>query len=195
MGQYFTNDENIKSEIKKISGFLMGVSMSFFTDNGVFSKNAIDFGSRLLLETIQNEDLGDNVLDVGCGYGTIGLTINKKNNCHVVLCDVNKRALHLTFMNAKENNCNNVDVIESDCYSNIKCKFSSIVTNPPIRAGKEVVYNILENAKKYLISGGALYFVVRKEQGAKSIITNMKNLYNLEIMSKKKGFFIIKCVF
>lgn len=195
MGQYFTNDANLKSCIKKLDCFLLGQKMTFYTDNGVFSKDGVDFGSRLLLETICDEELGDNVLDVGCGYGVLGLTLNKRKKCKVIMCDVNRRALHLASRNSKENDCVSVEIVESDCYSNIDGKFSSIVTNPPIRAGKKIVYEILTGAKKYLVDNGRLYFVVRKEQGAKSIISDMGKLYNVEVLERKKGFFIIKCTF
>lgn len=195
MGQYFTNDDNLKSCIKKLDCFLLGKKMTFYTDNGVFSKDGVDFGSRLLLETICNEDLGESILDVGCGYGVLGLTLNKVKGCKVTMCDVNRRALHLTSRNCKENECVSVSVVESDCYSNIEGKFSSIITNPPIRAGKKIVYGILTNARNYLIDGGKLFFVVRKEQGAKSIISDMSKLYNVEVLERKKGFFIIKCIF
>lgn len=195
MGQYFTNDEDLKSCIKKLDCFLLGNKLSFYTDNGVFSKNGIDFGSRLLLETISKEDLGSDILDVGCGYGVIGLSLCKLKQCNVTMCDVNRRALHLAERNARENKCSFVKIIESNCYSNIDGKFTTIVTNPPIRAGKKIVYEILMNAKEYLTEGGKLYFVVRKEQGAKSIISDMSKIYNVEVLERKKGFFIIKCCF
>lgn len=195
MGHYFTNDNNLQSNIKKLNCFIFNEKMTFYTDNGVFSKNEIDFGSRLLLNTIINENLGSNILDVGCGYGTIGISISKCKKCKVTMCDVNKRALHLAEMNIKENSCFDIEILESNCYENINGIYSSIVTNPPIRAGKKIVYEILERAKDYLEENGALYFVVRKEQGAKSIISDMQKLYNVEVLEKKKGFFIVKCTF
>lgn len=111
------------------------------------------------------------------------------------MCDVNRRALHLAEKNIKENKCSDCSVIESNCYQNINSKYSTIITNPPIRAGKKVVYEILEGAKDYLLPGGRLFFVVRKEQGAKSIISDMQKIYNVEVLERKKGFFIIKCTF
>lgn len=195
MGHYFTNDNNLQSNIRELNCFIFNVKMKFYTDNGVFAKNGIDFGSRLLLDSIVNEDLGDNVLDVGCGYGTIGLSINKYRKCRVTLSDVNRRALHLAARNAKENGCSNIEILESNCYDNIKDIYSTIITNPPIRAGKKVVYEILSGAKEHLLLGGSLYFVIRKEQGAKSIISDMEKLYNVEVLEKKRGFFIVKCTF
>ena len=161
MGQYFTNDNSIPSKLVKTRAVVLNNSFIFYTDNGVFSKDGLDFGSRLLLENI----------------------------------DVNRRALHLAEKNIKENKCSDCSVIESNCYQNINSKYSTIITNPPIRAGKKVVYEILEGAKDYLLPGGRLFFVVRKEQGAKSIISDMQKIYNVEVLERKKGFFIIKCTF
>ncbi|MBR4617834.1 MAG: class I SAM-dependent methyltransferase [Bacilli bacterium] len=195
MSQYFINDKSVASNITKTYAHILERGFTFYTDNGVFSKTGVDFGSRLLLENIPLDSLGDSILDVGCGYGVFGVVLNKVLDVKVTMCDVNRRALHLTQMNIDANSCSNCEVIESNCYQNIVGKFSTIVTNPPIRAGKKVVYEILEKAKDYLLPGGMLLFVVRKEQGAKSIISDMKQIYNVEVLERKKGFFIIKCTF
>ena len=195
MSQYFNNDNSIQSNIVKTYANILGESFTFYTDNGVFSKTGVDFGSRLLLESIPLDSLGSSLLDVGCGYGVFGIVLNKKLGIKCTMCDVNRRALHLAKRNIEENKCNNCEVIESNCYENISGKYSTIITNPPIRAGKKIVYEILEKAKEHLEPGGSLIFVVRKEQGAKSIISDMQNIYNLTILEKKKGFFIIKCTF
>lgn len=193
MSQYFNNDNSVPSNVVKTYANILGESFTFYTDNGVFSKTGVDFGSRLLLESLSLSDLGDTLLDVGCGYGVFGIVLNKKLGIKCTMCDVNRRALHLAKRNIDENKCSNCEVIESNCYENITGKYSTIITNPPIRAGKKIVYEILENARNYLEPGGSLIFVIRKEQGAKSIISDMQNLYNLTILEKKKGFFIIKC--
>ena len=195
MSQYFNNDNSIQSNVVKTYANILGESFTFYTDNGVFSKTGVDFGSRLLLESIPLDSLGSSLLDVGCGYGVFGIVLNKKLGIKCTMCDVNRRALHLAKRNIEENKCNNCEVIESNCYENIVGKYSTIITNPPIRAGKKIVYEILEKAKEHLEPGGSLIFVIRKEQGAKSIISDMENLYNLSILEKKKGFFIIKCTF
>lgn len=195
MGQYFTNDESIPSKIVRTQTRVLDHEFVFFTDNGVFSKDGLDFGSRLLLENIPLFEIGDSVLDVGCGYGVFGIVLNKILDIKVTMCDVNRRALHLTSRNIKANGCNNCEIIESNCYQNISNKYSTIITNPPIRAGKKIIYEILEGAKEHLLPGGNLFFVVRKEQGAKSIIFDMQKIYNVEVLERKKGFFIIKCTF
>ena len=191
MGQYFTNDNSIPSKLVKTRAVVLNNSFIFYTDNGVFSKDGLDFGSRLLLENIPLTEIGESLLDVGCGYGVFGIILNKILGVKVTMCDVNRRALHLAEKNIKENKCSDCSVIESSCYQNINSKYSTIITNPPIRAGKKVVYEILEGAKDYLLPGGRLFFVVRKEQGAKSIISDMQKIYNVEVLERKKGFFII----
>ena len=192
MGQYFTN-ENLPSNVKSTFCVVKGHKFTFLTDNGVFSKDGLDFGSRLLLESIPLDEVGAKVLDMGCGYGTIGIIINKLTNHDIDMVDVNLRAMHLAKRNAKENGCSNINIFESNCYQNITSKYNTIITNPPIRAGKKIVYEILMSAKKYLEQDGKLFLVIRKEQGAKSIISDLEKEYNVEILEKKKGFFVLKC--
>ncbi len=192
MGQYF-NNENLPSNITKIDCFIRGKKFTFNSDNGVFSKSGVDFGSRLLLDFIPLEEVGGKILDLGCGYGVIGIVLNKLTGANVDMVDVNLRALHLTEMNVAANKCQNINVFESNVYENINTKYTSIVTNPPIRAGKKVIYDMLFNAKEYLTDDGNLYFVIRKQQGAKSMMSDLEKEYNLEIIEKKKGYFIIKC--
>ena len=192
MGQYFDN-ENLPSKMVKTESFVLGKKFIFYTDNGVFSKDGLDFGSRLLLETIPLEEVGGKVLDMGCGYGVFGIVLNKILSCDVDMVDVNLRAIHLSQINIKENHCSSISVFESNCYENIDSKYSTIITNPPIRAGKKIVYDIVMNAKNYLEQGGNLFLVIRKEQGAKSLIIDLKKIYNVEVLTKKKGFYILKC--
>lgn len=192
MGQYFTN-ENLPSNVRKTECLILGRRFLFLTDNGVFSKDGLDFGSRLLLESIPLEEVGGKILDMGCGYGVFGIVLNKLTAAYVDMVDVNLRALHLAERNVKENGIKNVSVFYSNVYENISSKYSSIVTNPPIRAGKKVVYDIVMNAKDHLEKDGKLFLVVRKEQGAKSLIVDLQKIYNVDILARKKGFFIIKC--
>ncbi len=192
MAQYFENAK-LPSNIKTIKVNLLGKQLTFLTDNGVFSKEQIDFGSKLLLESLPLSSIGDKVLDVGCGYGVLGITLNKVLDTKVDMVDVNLRAIHLANRNIKENNCHDIVAFESYTYENIHDKYSTIITNPPIRAGKKVVYDITMNAKNYLKPGGNLFLVIRKEQGAKSLIVDLEKIYNVEVIAKKKRFFIIKC--
>ena len=193
MNQYFTNSDNIKSERRIIKYNYDSISLSFISDNGVFSKDRIDYGSRLLVDTYikYNKDKKiNNFLDVGCGYGFISILLSKILNVNGVGGDVNKRALKLADENAK---LNKVDIkfIESNCYENIDGRYELIITNPPIRAGKSVVLNILRGASDYMSDVGELWFVIRKDQGAKSVINEISSLYKIDMVEKSKGFFII----
>ena len=192
MGQYFTN-EKLVSNIKTINCVVRGQKFIFKTDNGVFSKDGLDFGSRLLLESIPLEEVGGKILDLGCGYGIIGIVLNKLLGCSCDMVDVNLRALHLANMNCDLNNCSNTNIFESNCYSNVTDKYNSIITNPPIRAGKSIVYEMLFDASKYLEDNGKLFLVIRKQQGAKSLIRDLSNDYNVDVINKEKGYFILKC--
>ena len=192
MGQYFTN-EKLPSNVRKTECFVLGRKFTFLTDNGVFSKDGLDFGSRLLLETIALDEVGGKILDMGCGYGVFGIVVGKLTSAHVDMVDVNLRALHLAERNAKENNVDNINIFESNVYQNVSSKYSSIITNPPIRAGKQVVYDIVMNAKDYLEKDGTLFLVIQKEQGAKSLIVDLETVYTVKVLEKKKGFFILEC--
>ena len=130
---------------------------------------------------------------VTTGNGVIDIILSKFVDAEFLGVDVNRRALHLAEMNKKENKVNNVSFLESSCYENVKGKFNVIITNPPIRAGKKIVYEIVMGAKEYLEKNGTLYIVVRKEQGAKSMIRDLEEIYKVNILNKIKGFFIIKC--
>lgn len=191
--QYFENNEKLSSEIKEISYYFKGVKISFFADNGVFSKSGIDFGSNLLLKTI---DLGDakNILDVGCGYGTIGVTLAKLNsNVSVTMVDVNLRAIGLCKRAIEKNGLTNALVFESNVYERVNEKYDIVVSNPPIRAGKSVVHSIILGAYDHLVDGGSMWCVIQKKQGAESAKKALKELYkSVEVVGKDKGYEIIK---
>ena len=195
MAHYFTNENNLKSEIRTIRYTNGAFSLVFNSDNGVFSKDHLDFGSKLLIETmiknVDNTGKNKSILDVGCGYGFIGISLAKILNSKVVMVDINKRAIHLTNMNIKENKVN-AQAFESNIYENVKEKFDVIVSNPPIRAGKNIVLEILERAHEFLNINGELWFVIRKDQGAKSIAKELEKIYKIEIMEKSKGFYIFR---
>ncbi len=193
MAQYFEN-VNLKSNLNIIKVHVLGQEYSFYTDNGVFSKSKLDFGTRTLLENLPISELHGRILDVGCGYGVIDIILGKITDAVYEGIDVNKRAIHLAEMNAKLNKINNVSFYESDTYSQVNKKYNYIITNPPIRAGKDIVYDIVMNARNHLESDGVLYIVIRKEQGAKSMIRDLMEYYQAEIICRNKGFFVIKCI-
>lgn len=192
MAHYFTNEENLKSEIEKVIAEINGIPFYFYTDNGVFSKGELDFGTELLLKNFKYDNpTNKTLLDIGCGCGPIGIYASHLGFT-VDMSDVNKRAIHLSKMSLKEQGLN-ANVFESDAYKNITNKYDYIVSNPPIRVGKEKLYEIVMNAKEHLKDGGSLWIVVRKQQGAESMVRDMKNAYKtVEVIAKKKGFFIIK---
>ena len=189
MSHYFENDKNLVSEIKSFNISINGNSFTFNTDNGVFSTGELDFGTSLLIRNVLDIVSGE-VLDLGCGYGAIGIIFAKLTNSNVTMSDVNKRAIHLTKMNAKKNSVS-VNVLESDGYENINNKFDYVISNPPIRVGKKILYKLLLDTKNHLNDNGKLIIVVRKEQGALSLIKDMSNYYKVEVLDKEKGFMII----
>ena len=193
MSHYFTND-NLESNLKKIIVNVRDKKFVFNTDNGVFSKRGLDFGSRTLIDTLLSLDISGKCLDVGCGYGALGIILSSFFNLDVDMIDVNKRAVHLTIMNLKENDVS-ARAFYSNVYENVDKKYDIIVTNPPIRAGKDIVYKILFGARDYLVLGGALYFVINKDQGAKSVIKDLSAVASVTVLKKSKGFFVIKCIF
>lgn len=192
MAHYFENDENLKSkeELKKVK--INNQEFTFLTDNGVFSKKGLDFGTRSLLETIDTENINGKILDFGCGYGPIGIYIAKMTDGEVHMIDVNRRSLELARKNAYLNHAN-VNIYESNIYSNVLDKFDYIISNPPIRVGKKVLYQILFEAKDHLNKNGKLWIVINKNQGAKSLVKDLEKEYKVEIKNKNKGFYIIAC--
>lgn len=190
---YFTNNANLKSELRSIKYSYQNYSFDFTSDNGVFSKSEIDYGSQFLVETIlKNVNKVDlNILDVGCGYGYMGITLAKVLSSHVDMVDVNNRAIHLANINIKNNKVDSYAFL-SDAYTSITKNYDLIVSNPPIRAGKEVVYKILLGASKHLENDAELWFVMRKNHGAKSAINDLGATYDLQIVAKSKGFYVIK---
>ncbi|HIU40339.1 MAG TPA: class I SAM-dependent methyltransferase [Candidatus Aphodocola excrementigallinarum] len=191
MAHYFTNDENLKSEIRKVSVVIHSIGYYFYTDNGVFSKNKLDAGTELLLNTFKYTYPQEKTfLDIGCGCGAIGIYASLLGFT-VDMSDVNKRAIHLSKMSIKEQNLN-ANVFLSDAYENIDKKYDYIVSNPPIRVGKKKLYEIIMYAKDHLKENGELWIVVRKKQGADSLVKDMKEVYKLvEVVLKKKGYYII----
>ena len=191
MSHYFENDKNLVSEIKPFNININGSSFIFNTDNGVFSKGELDFGTNLLIKNVLKLNVSGDILDLGCGYGPIGIILAKLTDSTVTMSDVNKRAIHLTKMNGKKNGIT-VNVIESDGYENIDNKFDYVISNPPIRVGKKTLYKLLLDTKEHLKDNGKLIIVVRKEQGALSLIKDMSNDYKVGVLDKEKGFFIIE---
>lgn len=192
MSQYFDNDKSIKSEKRSIKFYFRNREYSLISDNGVFSKDKFDYGTRVLLESINIDDLSGNVLDLGCGIGVVGIILKSINkNINVDMVDVNERAIELTRENLKLYSFDN-NVFVSDVYENVKCKYDYIITNPPIRAGKDIVRRFLLGSYDYLKDNGTLYFVMRKDHGAKSMIKELENIFDVKVINRDKGFFVVR---
>ncbi len=193
MSHYYDLDPTLASKERRIEFDINGTHMSLYTDNGVFSKSKLDEGSEILLKAILPLQLGEKILDIGAGYGPIGLTIAKsKLTASVTLADVNPRAVALCEKNARLLGLNDrVTCLESDLYEKIEGPYDSIVANPPIRAGKKVTYALYDGAYQHLIDGGYFYFVIRKAQGASSASQYVKEVFgNITMVTRSKGYHI-----
>ena len=195
MNHYFTDNRHLAQNRKEITFRFSCFTCRFITDNGVFCKDHVDAGSQLLLETIERHGpLGERVLDLGCGYGAIGIVLKKLYpNSAMTMAEINPRSLELAQENAQRNEVE-VRCVHSDVYSGVEGNtFTDIITNPPIRAGKNVIYNIFEEAWNHLADQGTLWVVIRKQQGARSAVTKIKEVFgNCDIIHKEKGYFILK---
>lgn len=188
MEHYYTKETKSKSNIKKVTIKIKNIVLELLTDNGVFSKKGLDFGTRCLLENLS--DIKGDVLDIGCGYGPIGIYVAKRYNAKVTMSDINQRAISLAKKNTYLNKVD-CEVIQSDMYENIIGSYDHIITNPPIRIGKEKLFYLLKEAKQYLKPNGNLWLVVNKNQGAKSLVKELEKDYLVQIIDKNKGFYII----
>lgn len=193
MSHYFKNDDSVKSEKRNLYFEFKGLSLKFISDNGIFSKNEIDDGSELLLKTYIENGIKGRVLDVGGGVGVLGITISKINNCEVDMLEINQRAVSLCKDNISFNNVEKCNVYESDIYEKANGLYDVIISNPPIRAGKKVVFEILEKSIDYLNCNGEIWVVIRKSHGADSARKKLLEVFgNCEIVKRDKGFYVLK---
>ncbi|NBK99354.1 MAG: class I SAM-dependent methyltransferase [Clostridia bacterium] len=194
MNHYFDDNRHLKSNRKEISFRFWCFNYSFILDNGVFSKDGIDTGTNVLLDYVSKQTLGNKILDLGCGVGPIGIILKKIfPESEFLMVDVNDRALELAKENAKLNEVD-VKIFKSHSYEKVSDDdFSDIITNPPIRAGKQVIYEMFTQAYDHLCDGGHLWVVIRKSHGANSAKTKIETVFgNCEIVKKDKGFYILK---
>lgn len=193
MAHYFENDDSVISEPATITYDFQGQHLTYTTDHGVFSRQRLDYGSRVLMDAI---DIGDekSMLDVGCGYGTMGIALKSVHeDLQVLMTDVNKRAISLAKENIKCNNLEGIDVIESDVYENVHDRYDLVISNPPIRAGKKVVSAIISGSYDHLNEGGRLVIVIQKKQGAPSAKKLMEEIFgNATVIKKDKGYYILQ---
>lgn len=187
---YYSRKPTTASDRQTIQADLRGRRFTFVSDAGVFSKEGIDFGSRLLIETMEIS-ANDRVLDVGCGYGPIGLTAaSLAPQGSVTMVDINERAVQLARENASRNGITNVEIVQGNLFETLAGRtFDKIITNPPIRAGKQVVHQIFEEAYHHLTEGGQLWIVIQKKQGAPSALAKLESLFaDVREADKDKGY-------
>ena len=188
---YFAENPDAEHDIHELNVQLLGQNMTFLTDAGVFSKKMIDYGSQTLLKCLDFHKQ-ESVLDVGCGYGTLGLTLVKAKEVKATLVDINQRALDLARQNANRNQVL-ATIFQSNIYQNVEGRFHHIISNPPIRAGKQIVHEVITGSYTHLLDGGDLTIVIQKKQGAPSAKAKMEEVFgNCEILKKDKGYYILR---
>ena len=190
---YYTNTPTSEHEERSFRAVFAGKVLAFDTDAGVFSKQHVDPGSELLCKSLP-EDISGRVLDMGCGWGAMTvMTLARFPKAEVTMADVNERALALAVGNVAKNRMQ-AEAVLSDGFASIEGEFDAVITNPPIRAGKAVIYKMFEDAKAHLVPGGVLYLVIRKQQGAPSALKFLKALYaKAEVIERDGGYWIIAC--
>lgn len=196
MSHYFIYDETKQSQKRTIEFTKFNQKFTFISDVGIFSKDKLDIGTSFFLDSIIKLNLGNSLLDVGCGVGIIGCVLKKMTQLAIIeLIDINKRAIELAKENIINLKINDAIAYESDLFTNVKSTFDTILTNPPIRAGKDVIYKLYEEAVHYLNDEGKLLLVIRKSHGAESTITKLKTIYReVKVVTKKKGIYVIMAI-
>ena len=190
---YYTSAPTSEHEERSFRAVFAGKVLAFDTDAGVFSKQHVDPGSELLCKSLP-DDLEGDVLDMGCGWGAMTvMTLARFPKVSMTMADVNERALALAVSNVEKNRMQAKAVL-SDGFEKIVGEFDAVITNPPIRAGKAVIYKMFEDAKTHLRAGGRLILVIRKQQGAPSALKFLKELYGkAEVIERDGGYWIIEC--
>lgn len=190
---YYTVNPEVAHDEKQVIFEVLDMKFSCTTDSGVFSRDGLDMGTRIMLEALP--ELSGRILDLGCGWGPVGTALGKKYpKAEIVMTDLNARAAELAVRNLAANGVKNAKVVQGDGYENVEGKFDAIVLNPPIRTGKEVIYGMFAGAKEHLTETGALYIVIRKQQGAESAEKYLKTLYaDVERISREKGYWVLRC--
>ncbi len=193
MSHYFVNNPNQKSNIKTFDFIYDGKVYRFSSDDGVFSKGKIDFGTKTLIEAISLKNKEADLLDLGCGYGVIGIILKDKYpNIKLTQTDINLRAIELAKINAETNYIKS-NIFYSDGFEKINGQFDVITLNPPIRTGKETIFRLYSEVYEHLKNGGEFYIVIQKKQGAPSHQKYLKELFkNIEVICKNKGYFVFK---
>ncbi len=191
---YFTETPESPHKPLRFQAEYRGHVLTFQTDSGVFSRTEIDRGSRALLDALPDHITG-GVLDMGCGYGALGVCLKKHNpDCTLTMADINERAVRLAAENAAQNSVD-AEILQTNGFAALAGRrFDLIVTNPPIRAGKPVIYGMFADAAHALRDHGTLTLVIRKQQGAPSAAAFLETLFQtVEILCKKGGYWVLRC--
>ena len=190
---YFSENPNSAHRPHAFTDSVLGQALTFHTDAGVFSRDGIDTGSRILMEAAA--PFSGRVLDMGAGWGAVGVSVAKAfPGTHVVMAEINSRAIGLIQANIRENGVTNAETLATDGYAGVSGEYDVILSNPPIRAGKAVIYRMFADARAHLAPGGRMWLVIRKQQGAPSAIKYLRTLYAaVDVIEKEAGFWIIRC--
>lgn len=191
---YYTDNRNLATNRKEHSFRFSGHQYHFTTDNGVFSKTQVDYGTLVLLEAIIQQSLEGRILDLGCGYGVISVVLKTiYPSLDVTSVDINPRAIELTQLNCDQNGVKST-ILVSDGFSQLKeSTFDAVITNPPIRAGKKVIYGMFDDAYEHLNNGGKLIAVIQRKQGAESAIKKLEDLFgNCTVVSRDRGYWVFE---
>ena len=190
---YYSENPNIAHDEKEVIYEVMGNEFRCVTDAGVFSRDGLDMGTRVMLEALP--ELYGRVLDLGCGWGPVGLAVGKKYpETKIVMTDINQRAVETAAKNLRANGVSNAETLQGDGYENISGKFDYILLNPPIRTGKSAIYGMFSDARAYLNDGGELYIVIRKQQGAESAEKYLNTIFgDVERVAREKGYWVLRC--
>ncbi|MDD2457887.1 MAG: methyltransferase [Eubacteriales bacterium] len=196
MAHYFDQTPQSESQIRTVQARIHGIDFEFSTDSGVFSRNRMDYGTELLVETViqDQQKMNGKLVDLGCGYGPVGIIMKRAfPSLDVVLCDINSRALTLARHNARANQVAFLQILQSDALAAVEGPLNYVLTNPPIRAGKAVVHRFFSEAREKLAPGGLLYVVIQKKQGAPSALARLKELFlEAEVIEHSAGYWIIR---
>ena len=188
---YYAENPDSAHDIHELKVTLLGQSFTFLTDSGVFSKKMVDYGSQVLLNTLDFEK-GKTLLDLGCGYGPLGISLAKVQGVKPTMVDINNRAIDLAKQNGQKNGVE-ADIFQSNIYEKVNGTFDYIISNPPIRAGKQVVHTIISESINYLKVDGNLTIVIQKKQGAPSAKAKIEEFFgNVEILKRDKGYYILR---
>jgi 16S rRNA (guanine1207-N2)-methyltransferase len=196
--QYFENNEDLGHDIQSYETVIFDKQFKFTTDSGVFSRGNLDFGTRVMLEALDLDSLPEgDILDLGAGYGPVGVIMGTVlPDRHIYGVDISERAIGLAKQNAANNHVDNVKFAVSDVYADVDKKdFAVILTNPPVRAGKETVHHFMSEAIHYLKPGGEIYVVLQKKQGAPSAMKKLEEVFgNVAEIERRKGYWILRSV-